>query len=91
MTALCLLVAHVAGAQAAAMPVMARGAVHMALRWWRPTAVLAGATLAGAPVLALLDRWSPPGSIVVVLATLVAVAAGAWLLTSDAPRRPPRP
>ena len=85
-TALCLLVAHVTAAQSAAMPVTAAGSTRLVWRWARPTVALGGATLAAVLVLSLLEGWSPPGSIVVVVATLAVVAAGAWLLTATGQR-----
>jgi hypothetical protein len=84
--ALCLLVVHVASALAAAMPVTARGDVGLVLRWARPTAAIAGGTLATAGLTAILDRWSPPGSIVLVLLALAVLGLGAWWLTSSADR-----
>jgi len=77
-TALALLVGHVAGALAAAMPATADAEPALALRWWRPTAVLAGATAATAGLVAVLDAWSPRGSLVVVLAALVVAGLGTW-------------
>ncbi len=67
---------------AAAMPITARGDIRLARRWAGPTAVLAAGTVAAAGVVALLDRWSPPGSIVLVLLALAVLAAGAWWLTT---------
>jgi hypothetical protein len=85
-TALCLLLVHVASALAAAMPVTARGDIGLVLRWVRPTAAIAGGTLATAGLAAILDRWSPPGSIVLVLLALAVLGLGAWWLTSGADR-----
>ena len=76
--ALALLVGHVAGALAAAMPATADAEPALALRWWRPTAVIAGATAATAGLVAVLDAWSPRGSLVVVLAALVVAGLGTW-------------
>ena len=103
-TALCLLVVHVATALAAAMPVTARGELRLAARWARPTGVLAIATVAAAGLAAGLDRWSPPGSLLIVLAALAVLAVGTGGLTagsslgslsrmrrSGRPRRRPRP
>jgi hypothetical protein len=81
-TALCLLVVHVATALASAMPVTARGDVRLAARWARPTAVLAIATIAAAGLATALDRWSPPGSLLFVLAALAVLAVGTWWLTT---------
>jgi hypothetical protein len=81
-TALCLLVVHVASALAATMPVTARASIGLPLRWLRPTAALAGGTLATAGLVALLDRWSPPGSIVLVVLALGGLAGGVWWWTS---------
>jgi hypothetical protein len=83
---LCLLVVHVASAMAAAMPITARGDPRLALRWAGPTVVLGAGTVAAAGVVALLDRWSPPGSIVLVLLALAVLAAGAWWLTTGSGR-----
>jgi hypothetical protein len=85
-TALSLLVLHVASALASAMPITARGDTHLALRWARPTAVLAGATVATAALVAVLERWSPPGSIVLVLLTLALLGVGTWWLTTGSDR-----
>ena len=85
-TAVCLLVVHVATALAAAMPVTARGDLRLAARWARPTAVLAIATVAAAGLAAALDRWSPPGSLLLVLAALAVLAAGTWWLTTGGSR-----
>ena len=85
-TALCLLVVHVATALAAAMPVTARGELRLAARWARPTAVLAIATVAAAGLAAALDRWSPPGSLLLVLAALAVLAVGTWWLSTSGSR-----
>ncbi len=85
-TALCLLVVHVATALASAMPVTARGDVRLAARWARPTAVLAIATVAAAGLATALDRWSPPGSLLFVLAALAVLAVGTWWLTTGSSR-----
>jgi hypothetical protein len=84
LTSLALLVGHVAGALAAAMPATADAATDTALRWWRPTAVLAGAVVGTAGLAALLDALDPPGSIVVVIAALVVATAGAWWWSTGA-------
>ena len=60
-TALALLVGHVAGALAAAMPATADADLRLALRWWRPTAVIAAATSATAGLVAGSRRVEPPG------------------------------
>jgi hypothetical protein len=86
-TALFLLVVHVATALAAAMPVTAAGDVRLAVRWARPTVVLAIATVAAAGLAAALDRWSPPGSLVFVLAALAVLAGGTWWLTTTSGSR----
>jgi hypothetical protein len=86
-TALCLLVVHVATALATAMPVTARGDVRLAARWTRPTVVLAVATAAAAGLAAGLDRWSPPGSLLLVLAALAVLAVGTWWLTTTSGSR----
>ncbi len=85
-TALCLLVVHVATALASAMPVTARGEMRLAARWARPTGVLAIATVAAAGLAAGLDRWSPPGSLLIVLAALALLAVGTWWLTAGSSR-----
>ena len=61
-TALGLLVAHVAAALAAAMPVTAGADRRLVLRWARPTAWIAAAVLAACGVVAALEAWSPAGS-----------------------------
>lgn len=81
-TALCLLVVHVASALAAAMPVTAAAGAGILRRWLRPTGVLAGGTVAAAVLAAVLDRWSPPGSIVLVVLALAVLAGGVWWVTS---------
>ena len=83
LAALALLVGHVAGALAAAMPATADADTDTALRWWRPTAVLAGAVVATAALVALLDALNPPGSIVIVIAALVVAAGGAWWWSAE--------
>lgn len=77
-TALALLVGHVASALAAAMPVTARADRRLVVRWWRPTAGLAAATVAAAAVVAVLEAWGPPGSIVLVLAALGVLGVAVW-------------
>ena len=77
-TALGLLVAHVAAALAAAMPVTAGADRRIVLRWAGPTAWIAAAVLAAASVVAALQAWSPAGSIVVTLSALALVTAAAW-------------
>jgi hypothetical protein len=80
-TALCLLVVHVASALAAAMSAAAGAGAGLAQSWLRPTGVLAGGTVAAAILGGLLDRWSPPGSIVLVLLALAVLAGGVWWAT----------
>ena len=82
-TSLALLVGHVAGALAAAMPATADADTDTALRWWRPTAVLAGAVVATAGLVALLDALNPPGSIVIVIAALGVAAGSAWWWSTE--------
>ena len=77
-TALGLLVAHVAAALAAAMPVTAGADRRIVLRWAGPTAWIAAAVLAAAAIVAALQAWSPAGSIVVTLSALALVTAAAW-------------
>ena len=81
-TALALLAGHVACALAAAMPATAAADVRLLVRWWRPTIVLTGATVATAVLVALLEAWTPPGSVVVVIAALAVVAAAVWWWSS---------
>jgi hypothetical protein len=76
--ALALLVGHVAAALAGSMPVTAHTDVAMALRWARPTGVIAAGVLATAALLALLDRWSLPGSVLVTVAAVAALSAAVW-------------
>jgi hypothetical protein len=85
-TALCLLIVHVASALAAAMPVTAHGDARLTMRWARPAGVLAVATAAAAGLAAALDRWSPPGSLLLVLAALAVLAVGTWWLTTGGSR-----
>jgi hypothetical protein len=80
-TALCLLVAHVASAIAASMPIAADAPPDVLLRWARPTGVIATGTAATAGLTAALDRWSPPGSIVLVLLALAALGGAVWWWT----------
>ena len=68
------------------MPVTARGEVRLAARWARPTAVLAIATVAAAGLATALDRWSPPGSLLFVLAALAVLAVGTWWLSTTGSR-----
>jgi hypothetical protein len=82
-TALALLAGHIASALAAAMPVTAAADLHLALRWWRPTAVLATATVGAAVVVTALDAWGPPGSIVIILAALGVVGTAVWSWSSE--------
>lgn len=82
-TALALLVAHVAAALAAAMPLTASADRAVALRWARPTASIAAVVIAAAGLLAVLDAWSPPGSVVITLGALALVATGAWRWSPD--------
>jgi hypothetical protein len=80
-TALCLLAVHVASALAAAMPISARAPSDLLVRWIRPTGVIVGATLATAGIATAFDRWSPPGSLVLVLIVLAALGGGVWWWT----------
>ena len=77
-TALCLLVVHVASALAAAMPMSARGPNRPADPLDPPDGAIAAGTLATAAIAAAFDRWSPPGSLVLVLIVLTALGGGAW-------------
>ena len=77
-TALGLLLAHVAAALAAAMPVTAGADPRLVLRWVGPTAVIATSVLAAAAVVAAFEAWSPSGSLVVTLVALALVTAAAW-------------
>jgi hypothetical protein len=81
-TAVCLLVVHVASALAAATPISARASSDVLLRWIRPAGVIAGGTVATAGLAAALDRWSPPGSVVLVLIVLAALGGGVWWWTA---------
>jgi hypothetical protein len=87
-TALALLVAHVAAALAAAMPATAGADRMVLLRWARPTAGCAAAVLAATAVLAALDAWSPPGSLVVTLGALTFVTAAVWWWSIPPERSP---
>jgi hypothetical protein len=77
-TALALLGAHVAAALAAAMPVTARADRTLLVRWATPMAGCAAAVLAATALLAALDAWSPPGSLVVTLGALTLLSATVW-------------
>lgn len=77
-TAVALLVGHVAAATASAMPATAVAPWRLALRWWQPTAVLAGSVVAAATAIAVLDAGTPPGSLLIVVAALAALTAGVW-------------
>jgi len=81
-TALCLLVVHVASALASTMPVTARTSVRVPARWLRPTGAIAAGTVATAGLEVALDHWSPPGSILLVVLALVALGGGVWWWTS---------
>jgi hypothetical protein len=76
--ALALLVGHVAAALAGSMPVTAHADVDIALHWARPTGAIAAGVLATAGVLAVLDRWSLPSSVIVTVAAAGAVTAAVW-------------
>ena len=76
--ALALLVGHVAAALAGSMPVTAPADVGLAVRWARPTGVIAAGVLATALALAVLDATSLPGSAIVTVAAVAAVTAAAW-------------
>ena len=76
--ALALLVGHVAAALAGSMPVTAHADVALALRWARPTGVIAAGVLATAVALAVLDATALPGSAIVIVAAVGAVTAAAW-------------
>ena len=67
-TALALLVGHVAAALAGAMPVTARADLGVGVRWARPTAGIAGGVLAAAGARRRARRWSLPGSAIVTVA-----------------------
>lgn len=77
-TALALLVAHVAAALAGAMPVTAGADRRLVLRWARPTAGIAAAVVAAWALLAGFEAWSPVGSIVITVLALVLVTGAAW-------------
>ena len=77
-TALGLLVAHVAAALAGSMPVTAGADRRIVLQWAGPTAWVAAAVLAATAVVAAFEAWSPAGSIVVILVALALVTAAAW-------------
>jgi hypothetical protein len=81
-TALCLLVVHVASALAAAMPISARAPTELLIRWVRPAGVIAAGTVATAGLAAAFDRWSPPGSLILVLIVLAALGGGVWWWTA---------
>ncbi len=80
-TALCLLVVHVASALAAAMPINADARGVLLLRWIRPTGTIAAGTVVTAGIAAAFDRWSPPGSVVLVLVVLGALGGAVWWWT----------
>jgi hypothetical protein len=77
-TALALLGVHVSCALAAAVPVSAVVHADVVRRWLRPTFTLAAAVLAAAGVTAMLEAWSPAGSIVVTLTGLGLLTALVW-------------
>jgi hypothetical protein len=77
-TALALLVGHVAAALAGSIPITAHADVALALHWARPSVAIGAGTVAAAAVVAVLDGISLPGSAVVTLAAIGAVTAGAW-------------
>lgn len=85
-TALALLVAHVAAALAAAMPLTARADLRLVGRWARPTAAIALAVLGATALTAALDAWSPAGSLLVTLAALGLVTAAAWWWSTPSDR-----
>ena len=89
MTALALLLAHVAAALAAAMPVTARADRGLVLRWARPTAGSAAAVLAATALLGGLDAWSPPGSLVATLSALTLLSGAVWWWSISRPRAGP--
>jgi hypothetical protein len=80
-TALFLLVVHVASALAAAMPITARAPSALLGRWIPPTGVIAAGTVVTAGIAAAFDRWSPPGSLVLVLIVLAALGGAVWWWT----------
>jgi hypothetical protein len=80
-TALLLLVVHVASALAATMPISAQAPSDLLTRWIRPTGVIAAGTVATAGIAAAFDRWSPPGSLVLVLIVLAALGGAVWWWT----------
>lgn len=77
-TALCLLVVHVACAQAAAMPWSAEAEGAVLRRWLPATVVIAMLTLLAAVGLELLARADRPGALAITLAALAGVGALAW-------------
>jgi hypothetical protein len=87
-TALALLLAHVAAAFAAAMPVTARADRALVLRWAPPTAGSALVVLGAAGLLVGLDAWSPAGSLVATLLALTLLSGAVWWW-SVPPSRPP--
>ena len=87
-TALALLVGHVAAALAGSIPVTAHADAGLIVLWARPTAAIAAGVLAAAVLVAALDSWSLPGSALVTLAAIGAVTAGAWRWSArSAPQR----
>ncbi len=91
-TALALLVGHVAAALAGSIPVTAHARAGLIVLWARPTAAIAAGVLAAAVLVAALDSWSLPGSALVTLAAIGAVTAGAWRWSArSAPSAPSAP
>jgi hypothetical protein len=77
-TALALLVGHVAAAIAGSIPVIARADVTLVLRWARPTAAIALGVVVAAAVVAVLDGRSLPGSAIVSVGAIGGATAAAW-------------
>lgn len=76
--AIAMLAAHVAAALAAALPLTAAADPALILRWARPTVAIAVAVLIGVGLVAVVDAWSPPGSLVVMLGALTLLTLAGW-------------
>ena len=77
-TALGLLGVHVGAGLAAAFPARATIGSGILRTWSRHALALGAFTAAAAGLAALVDAWSPPGSIVVVVLAMAGLAALAW-------------
>jgi hypothetical protein len=86
-TAMALVVLHLACAFAGQLPSYARLTRSTLRRWWLPTATALAVAPAAALTTALIRHADVPGSLVVTTAALVLTTATIWLTADQHPNR----